>query len=110
MLSLYIQQIDMNEIIIENEKLKEHIRLLENELTEVKDHLKKYTAPSRSKTYYETHKEEIIKKTREYKEKNNYYDKISKEKKQEYARTAYLNKKAKQNTGNKNSIHENIEA
>ena len=101
---------NINELIIENDKLKEHIILLSNELNEVKEHLKKYTAPARSKTYYETHKEEIIKKTREYKEKNNYYDKISKEKKQEYARTAYLNKKAKQISVKKNSIDENIKA
>ena len=42
-------------ILIENEKLKEN--------------LKKYTAPSRNKKYYENHRDEIIQKAKEYKEK-----------------------------------------
>ena len=49
----------------------------------------------KNKTYYETHKEEHKKRVKEYKEKTNYNDTLSSEKKKEYARTAYLNKKAK---------------
>jgi hypothetical protein len=70
-------------------------KLLENEVNDLKEKLKKYTAPSRSKTYYENHKDEIIKKTKEYKETTNYYATIPIEKKKEYARRAYLNKKEK---------------
>jgi hypothetical protein len=69
--------------------------LLENEVNELKEKLKKYTAPSRSKCFYENHKEEIIKKTKEYKKNTNYYANIPIEKKKEYARRAYLNKKEK---------------
>ena len=43
--------------------LEEELELLKQELIETKEHLKKYTAPSRSKNYYETHKEDIIQKT-----------------------------------------------
>jgi len=49
----------------ENEELKQKICLLENENIELKNHLKKYTAPSRNKKYYETHKEELLKKMKD---------------------------------------------
>jgi hypothetical protein len=65
----------------ENSKLKE-------ELLEIKEHLKKYTSPSRHKMYYETHKEKILSKQKSYV--------IPDEKKKEYARRAYLKKKEKQ--------------
>jgi hypothetical protein len=70
--------------------LEEELELLKQELMETKEQLKKYTAPSRSKTYYENHKEDIIQKTIEYK------NSLSSEKKKEYARRAYLKKKEKQ--------------
>jgi cell division septum initiation protein DivIVA len=63
----------------ENEELKQRV-------AELEEKLKKYTAPARSKTYYENHKEELIQKTKEYK------DNLSSEKKKEYARKAYLKK------------------
>ena len=66
----------------ENEELKQRV-------AELEEKLKKYTAPARSKTYYENHKEELIQKTKEYK------DNLSSEKKKEYARRAYLKKKEK---------------
>ena len=69
--------------------LEEELELLKKELMETKENLKKYTAPSRSKTYYENHKEDIIQKTIEYKSL------LSPEKKKEYARRAYLKKKEK---------------
>ena len=40
-------------------------------------------------------KEEIKEKVKNYKEKTNYYANLAPEKKKEYARKAYLNKKAK---------------
>jgi len=88
------------ELIKENTILKEEIDLL-------KEKLKNYTAPKRSKKFYETHKEEIKQKVREYKEKTNYNSNIPKEKKQEYNKRAYLKKKEKIED-NKNEIKENV--
>ena len=70
--------------------LQEKIKLLEEENKELKEKLKKYTAPVRHKNYYESHKYDIIQKTKEY---NN---SLTPEKKKEYARRAYLKKKEKQ--------------
>lgn len=75
-------------------------KLLEDEVTILKEKLKNYTSPSRSKKFYENHKEAIQQKNKEYKEKTNYYTNLSSEKKKEYARTAYLNKKEKINKPN----------
>ena len=71
---------DLQELISINIKLQE-------ENTFLKEKLKKYTAPSRNKTYYEKHKDDILTKNKSYQ--------VSQEKKKEYARTAYLNKKEK---------------
>jgi hypothetical protein len=71
-------------------ELLEKIKLLEEENKELKEKLKKYTAPIRHKNYYESHKEDIIQKTKEYK------NSLTSEKKKEYARRAYLKKKEKQ--------------
>lgn len=68
--------------ILEEENLR-----LKKQLEETSEHLKKYTAPLRHKTYYETHKEDILMKQKGYV--------VSAEKRKEYARTAYLNKKEK---------------
>jgi hypothetical protein len=59
----------------ENIKLKEKVTLLENEILELKEHLKKYTSPTRYKKYYEKNREKITKQQIEYqkqkqKEKN----------------------------------------
>ena len=48
--------------------LEEELELLKQELMETKEHLKKYTAPSRSKNYYETHKENLLEKMKKYKQ------------------------------------------
>ena len=77
------------------EEYQKKVKLLEDEILVLKEKLKSYTAPTRSKTYYENHKEEILEKNKEYKEKTNYSVNLSKEKKKEYARRAYLNKKEK---------------
>jgi hypothetical protein len=53
-------------------------------------------ANAKNKKYYKTHREEYIQKVKEYQEKTNYYKNIPPEKKKEYARTAYLNKKEKE--------------
>ena len=76
------------ELIKENLALKDEIEIL-------KEKLKNYTAPKRSKKFYEAHKEEIKQKVREYKEKTNYNLNLPKEKKQEYNKRAYLKKKGK---------------
>jgi hypothetical protein len=86
-----MENISIEKLIEENKLLKEKI----NELTE---HLKKYTAPKRNKKFYENHKEEIIKKVMEYKEKNK-DKKQDSEKIKEYNRRAYLKRKEK-NTKN----------
>jgi hypothetical protein len=80
------------------EKLIEENKLLKEKINELTEHLKKYTAPKRNKKFYENHKEKIIKKVIEYKEKNK--DKKSDpEKIKEYNRRAYLKRKEK-NTEN----------
>lgn len=80
----------IKELEEENNKLKE-------ELCQTKEHLKKYTAPLRNKTYYENNKEDHKKKVREYQQRINYKSDYNPtpEQKKEYARRAYLNKKAK---------------
>ena len=80
-----------NENLIEqNKKLLEKCSLLEAELKETKDKLKKYTAPERNKGFYQRNKEEILNKNKEY-----YKENVTPEKRKEYARTAYLNQKEK---------------
>lgn len=74
-------------------QLEEENSLLRKELEEVKTQLNIYL--NKNKNYYETHKEEQKQRVKEYKEKTNYKYEASPEKKKEYARTAYLNKKAK---------------
>ena len=70
------------------------IAQLEKQNTELKAQLEK--ANNKNKHYYQTHREDFIQKVREYQEKTNYYKNIPPEKKKEYARTAYLNKKEKE--------------
>jgi hypothetical protein len=74
---------DIENIIKENSILKQEINLL-------KEHLKKYTAPPRSKTYYENHKEELLNKMKKYIP--------TPEKIKETNRKAYLKRKEKKNT------------
>lgn len=75
------------ELLKENEMLKNQIEQLKLDLSEIKEHLKKYTAPSYKKSYYENNKEIIKQKHKEYKP--------SDEQKKQWARTAYLKKKDK---------------
>ena len=55
----------IEELLTKIKQLEEKNSILEKELTETKEHLKKYTAPKRSKVYYENHKEEIQLKTKD---------------------------------------------
>ena len=80
----------IKEILEENAKLKE-------ELQSTKEHLKKYTAPASRREYYERNKEKEKQRVKEYQLRTNFKSTYvaSPEKKKEYARTAYLRKKAK---------------
>lgn len=70
----------------------ERIKELEEENEKLKEHLKKYTAPSYKKAYYEKNKKQILEKMKS--------NPVSPEKRKEYARRAYLKKKQKQNDEN----------
>jgi hypothetical protein len=41
---------------------------LRNKVSELEEKLKKYTAPARSKVYYENHKDELLVKMKKYKQ------------------------------------------
>ena len=84
---------DNQELINKLKLYEERILTLEKELQETKEHLKKYTAPSNMKKYYENHKEEIKQKVKEYKEKTNYT--VSKDVIKERNKRAYLKRKEK---------------
>jgi hypothetical protein len=99
---------NIEEIIKENKLLKEELGKTKLEMIEVKQHLKKYTSPIRNKMYYEENKEKHKNQVKEYKDKINYNDTLTLEKKKEYARTAYLNKKAKLKKMNEINENEDI--
>ena len=63
---------NIQEIIKENQLLKEELEKTKLELNETREHLKKYTAPTRNKIYYEENKEKHKQLVKEYKEKTNY--------------------------------------
>ena len=71
-----------------NKKEKE-VENLEIELNKTKEHLKKYTAPSRNKKYYEAHKEELLEKMKS--------NPVSSEKRKENNKKYYLKKKENDN-------------
>jgi hypothetical protein len=75
-------------------ELEEENKILKEELEKTKEHLKKYTAPSYKKAYYEKNKEQILEKMKS--------NPISQEKRKEYARRAYLKKKEKMKDAQKN--------
>jgi len=79
-------------LLLKYEELQKEYELKINEL---KEHLKKYTAPSRNKKYYENHRDEIIQKSKEYKEKIGNKNVVSPEKIKEYNKKAYEKKKLK---------------
>ena len=85
----------VEELLKEIYFLKEENEKIKSELQETKEHLKKYTAPSNMKKYYQNHKDEIIQKVKEYKEKNNYKPVIDVDKRKEYNKRAYQKRKEK---------------
>jgi hypothetical protein len=78
---------------MDNEHLLIKIKQLEDELRNTKEQLSKYTM--KNKNYYEKNKEEFKQRVKEYKQKTNYTANITEEKKKEYNKTAYLNRKEK---------------
>jgi hypothetical protein len=86
-------------LFIENNQLKDEIKILKEQFQTMSNHLKKYTAPTRHKKYYENHKEQIIEKVKEYQanKKQNITPKqtIISEKKKEYNKRAYDKRKLK---------------
>jgi hypothetical protein len=88
---------NVDELINKNKLLEEENIILKGELYQTKEHLKKYTAPIRNKTYYENNKEEHKKKVKEYQKLINYKSNYvaSPEQKKEYTRRAYLKRKEK---------------
>ena len=82
---------DYETIKTEKQLLKDENDRLKNELTQTKEHLKKYTAPEYKKMYYENNKEDIKQKIKEYRQNNQ----PTQEQKKKWARTAYLKKKEK---------------
>ena len=48
--------------------LKQENEEMKNKIIELEERLKKYTAPARSKTYYENNKEELLEKMKKYKQ------------------------------------------
>ena len=83
--------------------LEEENDALKNEVTTLKLQLDKYLL--KNKKYYESHKEEHKKRVSDYQQRTKYITNITKEKKQQYARQAYLNKKEKLK---KDCINENV--
>jgi len=76
------------ELIIKNKSLEEELQKIKEELYTTKEHLKKYTSPTRHKTYYDNHKEEILEKMKQK-------PPVDKEKRKEINQKAYLKRKEK---------------
>ena len=85
-------------------ELEEKNAKLQEELQATKEHLKKYTAPSYKKEYYEQNKDVIKERNANYKKNTNYKYEPTPEKKKEYARRAYLKKKEMEEKQNNENI------
>jgi len=81
------------ELLTKIKNYEDRIFCLETELNETKEHLKKYTAPSNMKKYYENNKEEIKQKVKEYKKTTNYV--VPKDVIKERNKRAYQKRKEK---------------
>lgn len=80
-----------------NKLQEEKIIALEEELEKTKEHLKKYTAPSYKKIYYENNKEKLLEKMKS--------NPAPPDKRKEYNRQSYLRRKEKlkkETEGNEN--------
>lgn len=82
---------ELDKLKSENESLKQEIIKLNKEIEELKEHLKKYTAPTRAKRYYQNNKDKVMERNKEYKKKINF--KVDPEKRKEYNKKYYENKK-----------------
>lgn len=78
-----------NNLLIEYNELKKNNDNIIIENKQLIEHLQKYTAPKRSKKYYENNKEIINQKTKDY------HKNLSPEKIKEYSKRAYEKKKLK---------------
>jgi predicted nucleotidyltransferase len=76
---------DNEELLNKNKLLEAELQKIKNELIDTKEHLKKYTAPIRHKTYYENHKQELLEKMKS--------NPIPTDKRKEYNKKYYLKKK-----------------
>ena len=72
-------------LLVENESLRKENEHLKISLLSCQAHLKKYTAPERNKKYYEGHKEVLLEKMKS--------KPVPSEKRKEYNKKYYLNKK-----------------
>jgi len=70
-----------------NKLQEEKIFALEAELQSTKEHLKKYTAPSYKKIYYENNKEKLLEKMKS--------NPTPSDKRKEYNRQSYIRRKEK---------------
>lgn len=81
-----MDSMNLEEILKENARMK-------TEIEKIKEKIDKKNEKKRE--YYKTHREEHIQRVQDYQARTNYNQNIPEEKKKEYARTAYLNKKMK---------------
>ena len=84
---------NVDEIITKNKLLEEELQKTKDELINTKAHLKKYTAPTSSKIYYEKHKELVKERVKKCREKTIY--KSTPEQRKEYNKLSYLRRKKK---------------
>jgi hypothetical protein len=83
---------DYVEILNQNTLLKKENETLQQEIVEIKAHLKRYTAPERNRRFYQAHKKEIYEKS---KESNLKWKQENKDRVKLHNRKAYLKKKQK---------------
>ena len=99
---------NVDELINKLKITEDELQNTKEELIKTKEHLKKYTSPIKNKIYYENNNDAHIQRVKEYKEKTQYVYVPSPEQKKEWARTAYLNKKAKLKKLEEKNENENI--
>ena len=98
---------NVDEIITKNKLLEEELQKTTDELIKTKEHLKKYTAPTSSKIYYEKHKELVKERVKKCREKTIY--KSTPEQRKEYNKLSYLRRKEKLQTESEEKVEgENI--
>ena len=76
---------DNTELLIKYKLLEDKYQKIQLELIATKEHLKRYTAPARNRTFYDNHREELLEKMKA--------NPASSEKRKEYNKTYYSKKK-----------------